>query len=268
MYKYKFSILFFLISISTYSQRFYDSNDLEYFIDFSSGNASLKFQEFRINGPIEDILSHYGNRYTVIKGDSIHWLLQQSKKRNKYSSYLILKGEYKEVRNLAKWEFSNKKLDVLASDYIFTGYFKDHFNFVDENEYEKIRSNRKIGNYLADSNLFGKYKIKIFKDNDVNYLEIDIKGTLEINQNGIVIETNLPTLTRFYGTYVSELNTNINLIKKGTVVGKIEDSNWSFFSLSIDINNKIGTLTTLLSELNEELVETNRRNTTTFIITE
>ena len=63
-------------------QKFYDSNDLKYFIDFSKGNANLKFQDYRINGPIEDIISYYGNRYTVIRGDSVHWLLQQSEKRN------------------------------------------------------------------------------------------------------------------------------------------------------------------------------------------
>lgn len=261
-----YSILFFLFTTNIFSQKYYDPNDLKYYIDFSSENANLKFQEFKINGSLEDILSHYGNRFTIIKGDSIHWLLQQSERKNKYSSYLILKGDYKEVRNLAKWEFSNKKLEVLASDYIISGYFKDHFNFVDENEYLKIRSNRKIGDYLADSNLFGKYKIKIFKDNGINYFDLDIKGTLEINRKGIVIETNLPTLTRFYGTYVSELNTNLDFVKKGTVVGKIENDAGSIFSLSIDIKKKTGTLTSLLLEINEKGVELNRRNTTSFII--
>ena len=64
-----------------------------------------------------------------------------------------MKGEYKEVQKLAKWEYSNKRLEVLASDRIYSGYFKDYFNFVDESEYVKLRNDRLIGDYLYDENL-------------------------------------------------------------------------------------------------------------------
>ena len=266
MNSYFYSILFFLITTSVFSQKYYDSNDLDYYIDFSSKNANLKFQEFEINGPLEDILSHYGNKFTIIKGDSIHWLLQQSETRNKYLSYLILKGDYKEVRNLAKWEFSNKKLEVLASDYILSGYFKDHFNFVNENEYSKIKRNRKIGDYLADIDLIGNYNIKVLRDNGVNYFDLDINGTLEINQRGIVIETNLPTLTKFSGIYDSELNPNLEFIKMGIISGKIENNEESIFSISIDMKKKIIILTSLLVKFNNEGNKYNTKNTTTFII--
>ena len=266
MNNYLYSIFFLLISSSVFSQKFYDSNDLKYFIDFSKGNANLKFQDYRINGPIEDIISYYGNRYTVIRGDSVHWLLQQSEKRNKYLSYLILKGEYREVQKLAKWEYSNKQLDVLASDRIYSGYFRDYFNFVDEDEYLKISSDRLIGGYLDDANLLGEYKIKIFRDNGVNYFNLNIKGTIKLDQKGVIVETNLPTLTRFTGTYYSELNTNIEFIKKGIVSGRINFKERAIFSLNLDLEKKTGTLTYLEVEVNEEGVELIRRNTTTFII--
>ena len=123
------------------------------------------------------------NRYTVVKGDSIHWLLQQSDKRNKYLSYLILKGEYREVQNLAKWEYTNKKLEVLASDRIFSGYFNDYFNFVDEVEYQKLSSDRLIGDYLNDANLLGEYKIKVYRDNGINFFDLDIVGKIELKQD-------------------------------------------------------------------------------------
>ena len=84
MNKIKFSFFFFIMTLSAHSQKYYDSNDLKYFIDFTNRKANLKFQDLNINGPIEEFISHYGNRYTVVKGDSIHWLLQQSDKRNKY----------------------------------------------------------------------------------------------------------------------------------------------------------------------------------------
>ena len=41
-------------------------------------------QEYKIKCPIEEINSFNGNRYTLIEGDSIHWLLQQSNRKNKY----------------------------------------------------------------------------------------------------------------------------------------------------------------------------------------
>ena len=241
----KLLLLIFFLSIScpVTSQKYYDSNDLKYYIDFSNRNANLKFQDYKINGPIEEIISYYGNRYTVVRGDSIHWLLQQSDKRNKYLSYLIFKGNYGEVQKLAKWEYSNKKLEVLASDRIFSGYFKDYFNFVDEGEYLKISSDRLIGDYLKDAGLIGEYKIKVYRDNGVNYFDLEMEGVLKLTRKEVIIETNLPTLTRFVGTYDSNLNTNIEFLKKGIVAGKISFKDRAIFSLNIDSEKKMGTLT-------------------------
>lgn len=266
MNKFKYSFFFFLITLSVNSQKYYDSNDLKYFIDFTNRQANLMFQDLKINGPIEEFISHYGNRYTVVKGDSIHWLLQQSDKRNKYLSYLILKGEYREVQNLAKWEYTNKKLEVLASDRIFSGYFKDYFNFVDEREYQKLSSDRLIGDYLYDASLLGEYKIKVYRNNGVNYFDLDIVGTIEINRKGVVIETNLPTLTRFTGTYDSELNANIEFVKKGLIAGKIDFIEKAIFSLNLDLEKKVAILSTLEVEVDMEGVELTKRKTTTFII--
>ena len=155
---------------------------------------------------------------------------------------------------------------MLASDRIFSGYFKDNFNFVDEFEYQKLSRNMLIGDYLKDENLLGIYRIKVFRNNGVNYFDLDIKGTIELNRKGIVIETNLPTLTRFTGTYDFELNTNIEFIKKGMIAGRIDFKDNSIFSLNIDKEKKIGTLTSLKAEVNEEGVSLNKRETTTFII--
>lgn len=266
MDNFKYSLFFFLITSIAYSQKYYDYNDINYFIDFSNSNANLKFQDYMINGPIEDIISFYGNRYTVIRGDSIHWLLQQSEKKNKYLSYLILKGEYKEVQRLAKWEYSNKKLEVLASDRIYSGYFKDYFNFVDEIEYRKLRSDRLIGDYLNDVNLLGKYKVKVLRGNGVDYLDLNIKGTIELNRKGIVIETNLPTLTKFSGTYDSKLNSNIEYVRNGIIEGRIDYKEKAIFSLILDLEKKIVILNTLEIGLDSERLEINKRDTTTFKI--
>ena len=266
MNNFKYSLFFFLIPSIAYSQKYYDSNDLNYFIDFSNRNANLKFQNFRINGPVEDVISFYGNRYTVIRGDSIHWLLQQSEKRNKYLSYLILKGEYKEVLKLAKWEYSNKRLEVLASDRIFSGYFKDYFNFVDEIEYKKLRSDRLIGDYLNDANLLGKYKIKVVRGNSVNYFDLNINGTLKLDRKGIVIETNLPTLTKFSGTYDYELNSGNEFIRKGIIVGRIDFKENAVFSLNLDLEKNTVILNSLELGIDNEGSEFNKRETTTFII--
>ena len=264
----KLLLSIFLLSIFSpvTSQKYYDSNDLKYYIDFSNRSANLKFQDYKIKGPIEEIISFYGNRYTVVRGDSIHWLLQQSEKRNKYLSYLIFKGDYGEVQKLAKWEYSNKKLEVLESDIIYSGYFKDYFNFVDETEYLKISSDRLIGDYLGDAGLLGEYQIKIYRDNGVNYFDLDIEGVLKLTGKEVIIETNLPTLTRFVGSYDSDLNTNIEFIKKGIIAGRISFKDRAIFSLNIDLEKRTGTLTLLEVKVNNEGVELNSRNTTTFLI--
>ena len=196
MNKIKFSFFFFLMTLSAHSQKYYDSNDLKYFIDFTNRKANLKFQDLKINGPIEEFISHYGNRYTVVKGDSIHWLLQQSDKRNKYLSYLI----------------------------------------------------------------------KVYRDNGINFFDLDIVGTIELNRMGIVIETNLPTLTRFTGSYDSQLNANVEFVKKGIIVGNIDFKEKAIFSLNLDIEKKVGTLSTLEMEVDKEGIELKKRKTTTFII--
>ena len=165
--------------------------------------------------------SFYGNTYTIIQGDSIHWILQQSIMKNKYLSYLIVKGEYKDIVKLAKRESLGKKLEIVTSDRIFSGYFMDYFNFVNEDEYVKINRDRQIGDYLKDEGLIGDYNIKIYRDNGVNYFDLDMEGVIKLSRKEVVIETNLPTLTRFVGIYDAELNTNIEFIKRGIVSGRI-----------------------------------------------
>ena len=55
-------------------------------------------------------------------------------------------------------------------------------------------------------------------------------------------------------------------IKKGLIAGRIDFKDNSIFSLNIDKEKKIGTLTSLKAEVNEEGVSLNKRETTTFVI--
>ena len=247
-------------------QIFYDSNDLKYFLDFSKKTANLKFQEYEIKGPLQEVTSFYGNIFTVIKGDSIHWILQQSEKKNKYSSYLIIKGEYKDILKLVKREMSSEKYEVLASDIIYSGHFTDYFNFVDDNDFEKIAKNRLIGSYLKEYGLLGVYNIKIVRNNGINFIDLDITGKIILSEKDIIIETSLPTLTRLVGYYESELNNNINFLKNGIVSGRVLYKNSSFYSLSIDKDKNFGTFTTLEFGIDPNGEQTSKRNTTTFII--
>ena len=186
--------------------------------------------------------------------------------KNKYLSYLIIKGEYKDIVKLAKRESLGKKLEIITSDRIFSGHFMDYFNFVNEDEYVKINRDRLVGDYLKDEGLIGDYNIKIYRDNGVNYFELDIEGVIRLTRKEVIIETSLPTLTRFVGIYDAELNTNIEFIKRGIVSGRIFSKDRAIFSLSLDLEKKIGTLTTLQVVVNDEDVELNTRKTTTFLI--
>ena len=161
-----------------------------------------------------------------------------------------------------------KKLKVIKSDRIFSGYFKDYFNFVNEFEYEKINRDRLIGEYLQDAGLTGKYKIKIYRDNGVNYFNLDINGYLELSKKDIVMETNLPTLTKFIGKYDADLNTNLEFIKKGIIAGRISLQDRAIFSLNINLEKKMGTLTLLEVEVDDDGGESIKRKTTTFTIEE
>jgi len=258
-----FSLLFLNLS---FSQIFYDSNDLKYYLDFSKKTANLKFQDYEIKGPLQEVISLYGNAFTLIKGDSIHWVLGQSEKKNKYSSYLIIKGEYKDILRLVRRESSSEKYEVLASDIIYSGHFSDFFNFVDENDFERIASNRLIGQYLKDYGLLGVYNIKIVRDNGINFMDLDINGKITLSEKDIVIETSLPTLTRLVGYYESELNKNLDFLKKGIVSGRILYENNMFYSLSIEKDKKIGTITTLEFGTDKDGKQTSKRSTTTFVI--
>ena len=265
MKKVFFIFLLFFTNLSV-SQIFYDSNDLKYYLDFSRKKANLKFQEYEIKGPLQEVTSLYGNIFTIIKGDSIHWGLQQSEKKNKYSSYLIIKGEYKDILRLVKREVSSERYEVLASDIIYYGHFTDYFNFVDDNDFEKIAKNRLIGSYLKEYGLLGVYNIKIVRNNGVNFTDLDIYGKIILSEKDIVIETSLPTLTRLVGYYESELNNNINILKKGIVSGRVLNENSSFYSLSIDKDKNFGSFTTLEIRTEPDEEQTSKRTTTTFII--
>ena len=114
MIRLVFLTLCLLYTNFSIGQKYYDSNDLKYYLDFTDKMANLKFLDYKINGPIEEIRTFYGKMFTVIKGDSIHWVLEQSSKKNKYASYLIIKGDYRDIIKLVRNEVSSKKHEVIA----------------------------------------------------------------------------------------------------------------------------------------------------------
>ena len=203
----------------------------------------------------------------LLKGIVYIGFFNRVKKKNKYSSYLIIKGEYKDILKLVKREMSSEKYEVLTSDIIYSGHFTDYFNFVDDNDFEKIAKNRLIGSYLKEYGLLGVYNIKIVRNNGINFIDLDITGKIILSEKDIVIETSLPTLTRLVGYYESELNNNINsFLKNGIVSGRVLYENSSFYSLSIDKDKNFGTFTTLEFGTDPNGEQTSKRNTTTFII--
>ena len=139
---------------------------------------------------------------------------------------------------------------------------------MDENDFERIASNRLIGEYLKDYDLLGVYKIKIVRDNGINLMDLDINGTITLSEKDLIIETSLPTLTRLVGYYESELNKNLDFLKRGIVSGRVLYENNTFYSLSIEKEKKIGTLTTLEFGKDKDGKETSKRSTTTFVIVE
>ncbi len=248
-------------------QKFYDSNDLRYYLDFTNKTAKLKFLDYRIQGPLEEVRTFYGKMFTLIKGDSIHWVLEQSSKKNKYASYLIIKGEYRDILKLVRREVSGRKHEVIASDILLSGYFKDYFNFVDEEEFQEINKDRLIGGYLRDSNLLGEYDIKIISSDEVRYIDLKLNGKLILTEKNIILKSKLPTLTKIQGDYDFDLNSNIQLLKRGLIYGTIKGPNRGVFSLNLDKEKKSGSFTILKVNINDEGGLSSERNTTIFEIT-
>ena len=97
-------------------------------------------------------------------------------------------------------------------------------------------------------------------------MNLDINGKITLSEKDIIIETSLPTLTRLIGYYESELNKNLDFLKNGIVSGRVLYENNTFYSLSIEKDKKIGTLTTLEFATDKDGEQTSKRNTTTFLI--
>ena len=102
----------------------------------------------------------------------------------------------------------------------------------------------------------------------ISFTNIEIKGSITFNQKGILIETNLPSLTKFSGEYRSDLNPDINFLKMGIVSGRIINSDGGIFSLSIDLKEMTGVLTTIRVKISDEDEQSTFRNITTFKLIE
>ena len=55
MIRLVFLTLCLLYTNFSIGQKYYDSNDLKYYLDFTDKMANLKFLDYKINGPIEEI---------------------------------------------------------------------------------------------------------------------------------------------------------------------------------------------------------------------
>ena len=268
MIRLVFLTLSLLYTNFSIGQKYYDSNDLKYYLDFTDKTANLKFLDYKINGPIEEIRTFYGKMFTVIKGDSIHWVLEQSSKKNKYASYLIIKGDYKDIIKLVRNEVSSKKHEVIASDLLMSGYFKDYFNFVDEEEFIRLNRDRLIGGYLKDNGLLGEYSIKILSNNEVKFINLNINGKLIITEKNIIFESNLPILTRIVGNYDYDPNSNIEFLKMGLIYGRIKDESKGIFALNLNKEKKSGSFTIMKVKINSRGNLSSQRNTAIFEISD
>ena len=73
--------------------------------------------------------------------------------------------------------------------------------------------------------------------------------------------------TEYNGTVChTSLNKNLDILKKGIVSGRVLYENNTFYSLSIEKDKKIGTLTTLEFGTDKDGEATSKRSTTTFVI--
>ena len=91
-----------------------------------------------------------------------------------------------------------------------------------------------------NSGFIGVYDIKILTYRNIDYSNLDYNGKIIITEEGITIQTDLPTLDLLRGSYNPDISDEVN---KGRFVCNISKGYGDFFITSINNEGKVGAVT-------------------------
>ena len=254
----KILIILFIISFNSYSQKYYDENDFDKFIDYDNKIVKLQFKDYLIEGGFEKVETKTFDEYLVVKGSgNEHYVLDA-----KYSSFKgldVLDGDYSDVVKEVKKGKKYKKVKLLFSYLSPYSYSEDLKLISDsimkmrlerqkEKEKEKAAKEKEkaaeeeFKKSIIESGYVGVYNIKIYSHRGVNYSNLDYNGKIIVTEVGITIETDIPTVKLIRGTYNIKGSDEAN---KGIFVCDISVGYDDFFTLIIRKDSGVGSFSTM-----------------------
>lgn len=248
--------LFLMSFIITYSQKFYDASNSEYFIDYSKNSVKLKFKNFLIQGKFQEVKDKLYENYLVVEGnENRHYVLQCYLSKSAFYGIDVVEGNLDDVINEVKKGREYKNVKVLFTNLPSYSKMKD-LKLISEAERDreliKIKEKEKFTKELSESGLEGVYKIKILKHGGIDYKILNETGQLFITSAGITLKTDIPSISLLRGSYIvnrsevskSQFSCNLN---KGfgdaftLVINKFSESQVG--AISVLIGSRVKTTT-------------------------
>lgn len=238
-------LLTLLIGFSSYSQKYYDSDDYESFLDYDNNTIDLNYKSFNIKGVFEKLRGKDYDNYLVVKGENnIHFVIHLYISSSFYGLD-VLEGDYdlvlkgfekgrkysKKVKLLFSNLPSNKKMEDLE---LISQTIRDmRIKKQKEDELERQKKEEFLEKFNG-SNVEGVYNIQILKSNNLDYSSVDTLGKLYITQEGITIQTDIPSIDLVRSNYVYERCD----IDKNSFVGNISKGYGEVLSLNINFDGE------------------------------
>jgi hypothetical protein len=238
-------LLILLISYSSYSQKYYDENDYNKFVDYDNKIINLNYDGYNIKGVFEKLRGENYNNYLVVKGDNnIHFVIELYVNEIFYGID-VLEGEYEMVlKGFLKGRKYNKKVKLLFSNLpsekkmddikLISEVIRDYRIKKVKEEENKIKKKDEFLEKFNKSNIEGVYNIQILKSGNLDYSKINSLGKLYITKEGITVKTDIPTLDLIRSNYIFEKCD----IDKNSFIGKISKGFGEILLLNINFNNE------------------------------
>ena len=238
-------LLTLTIGFVSYSQKYYDGNDYEGFVDYDNNTIDLDYKNFNIKGVFEKLRGKDYDNYLVVKGENnIHFVIHLYISSSFYGLD-VLEGDYdlvlkgfekgrkysKKVKLLFSNLPSNKKMEDLE---LISQTIRDmRIKKQKEEELERKKKEEFLVK-LSSRNLEGVYNIQILKSNNLDYSKVDTFGKLYITDLGVTIQTDIPSIDLIRSNYIYERCD----IEKNSFIGNISKGYGEVLSLNINFNSE------------------------------
>ena len=244
-----------LISKLVFSQKISDRTNSDYFIDYNSNQLNLMFNDLNIKGSFAIMKGTDYYDYLVVNGGDTH-LVMKKFTDSEFYGIDVLKGEFNDVlKGFKKGRNYGKEIEIIYSSLPSTSPKKE-FDLITEKQMERILKERELSKVIVESGYIGTYNIQILRHSGLDYSNVPTMGKIYITEEGITIETQIPTLTLTLSGYDVEYNSNPS---EGEFSCYITKGYGDILSLRLNKENGVGGFT---------ILDGRRTETTTFKIIE